>query len=89
MRVVSVVRSYLAMSSLELRRENLDAAAFVVFQSVRASMSARLLEAPPYLDDESLTEELTDSDFRYLVADSESAAPPLRVVRARAGRQGR
>ena len=67
MRVVSVVRSFLAVSKWPVRRTNLDAAAFVVFQSVRASMLARMLESPPGVDDESLTEELTDLIFRYLI----------------------
>ena len=68
-RVVAVVRSFLAVSTLPIRRKNLDAAAFVLFQSVRASMLARMLEAPPGLDDETLTEELTDMILRYLVAE--------------------
>lgn len=67
MRVIGVVRGFLAMSSLPIRRKNLDAAAFVVFQSVRASMLARMLESPPGLDDETLTHELTDLVIRYLV----------------------
>jgi AcrR family transcriptional regulator len=66
-RVIGVVRSFLSVSSLPIRRKNLDAAAFVVFQSVRASMLARMLESPPGLDDETLTDELTDMVLRYLV----------------------
>jgi AcrR family transcriptional regulator len=67
MRVISVVRSFLSVSSLPIRRTNLDAAAFVVFQSVRAAMLARMLESPAGLDDETLTIELTDMVLRYLV----------------------
>jgi AcrR family transcriptional regulator len=70
MRVIAVVRTFLSESSLPIRRKNLDAAAFVVFQSVRASMLARMLEQPPGLDDDTLAEELTDMVLRYLVADS-------------------
>jgi AcrR family transcriptional regulator len=66
-RVIGVVRSFLAVSTLPIRRKNLDAAAFVVFQSVRASMLARMLESPPGLDDETLTDEVTDLVIRYLV----------------------
>lgn len=88
MRVVGVVRSFLAVSNLPIRRSNLDAAAFVIFQSVRASMLARMLESPPGLDDETLTEELTDMVVRYLVADSAEAAEPLPRPRdLRAGRR--
>ncbi len=88
MRVVALIRNFLACSALPIRRANVDAAAFVVFQSVRAAMLARMLESPPALDDETLTEELTDMIFMYLVDDSASAArslpPPQRL---RAGRQ--
>ncbi len=70
LRVIGVVRSFLAASSLPIRRKNLDAAAFVVFQSVRASMLARMLEQPPGVDDEVLAEELTDMVLRYLVAET-------------------
>ena len=77
MRVVSVVRTFLAASNLPIRRSNLDAAAFVIFQSVRASMLARMLESPPGLDDETLTEELTDLVLRYLVDESAGAVRQL------------
>jgi AcrR family transcriptional regulator len=73
MRVIGVVRSFLAVSSLPIRRKNLDAAAFVIFQSVRASMLARMLESPPGMDDETLTHELTDMLLRYLVDDTAPA----------------
>jgi AcrR family transcriptional regulator len=73
MRIIGVVRSFLAVSSLPIRRKNLDAAAFVIFQSVRASMLARMLESPPGMDDETLTHELTDMVLRYLVDDTASA----------------
>jgi len=77
MRVIGVVRSFLSVSNLPIRRKNLDAAAFVIFQSVRASMLARMLESPPGLDDETLTHELTDMVLRYLV--DETATLPARV----------
>lgn len=88
MRVVSILRSFLAASNLPIRRSNLDAAAFVVFQSVRASMLARMLESPPGLDDETLTEELTDLVLRYLVDEPASAARTItEAPTMRAGRQ--
>ena len=90
MRVVSVVRSFLAASNLPIRRSNLDAAAFVIFQSVRASMLARMLESPPGLDDETLTEELTDLVLRYLVDESAGAAQRLpEPRRIRPGQEAR
>ena len=73
MRVVSVVRSFLAVSGWPVRRPNLDAAAFVIFQSVRATMLARMLESPPGLDDRTVTEELTDLVLRYLIESPDDA----------------
>jgi AcrR family transcriptional regulator len=81
MRVVGVIRNFLAMSNLPIRRPNIDAAAFVVFQSVRASMLARMLEAPPGLDDETLTEELTDMIFNYLVDERATASSARALVK--------
>ena len=88
MRVISVVRSFLAVSGRPIRRTNLDAAAFVVFQSVRASMLARLLESPPGLDDETLTEELTDLVLRYLVDEHANEERAVERPRLRAGKRG-
>jgi AcrR family transcriptional regulator len=68
LRMVSLVRSVLSGARLECRRKNVDAAAFVAYQSVRASMMAHLLEAPSGLDEAALTEELADLLHRYLVA---------------------
>jgi AcrR family transcriptional regulator len=73
MRVIGVVRHFLTVSKHPIRRKNVDAAAFVIFQSVRASMLARMLEAPAGIDDEALTEEVTDLVLRYLVHDPERA----------------
>lgn len=81
MRVVSVVRSFLAVSGWPMRRKNLDAAAFVVFQSVRATMLSRLLEAPPGLDDETITDELTDLILRYLLEDADGVDAPKKARR--------
>ena len=67
MRVIAVVRNFLAASKLSIRRKNLDAAAFVVFQSVRASLLASMLESPAGVDDAALADELTDMILRYLV----------------------
>jgi AcrR family transcriptional regulator len=69
-KIVGAVRSFLSVTGLPLRRSNLDAAAFVVFQSVRATMLSYLLERPPTVSEEALTEELTDLLLRYLVQDS-------------------
>lgn len=87
LRVIAVIRSFLTVSGLPLRRANIDAAAFVIFQAVRAATLARLLESPPGLDDETLATELTDLVLRYLIDEPVRAAQPLtRTPRARVTR---
>ena len=71
MRIIAVVRNFLTLANLRIRRTNLDAAAFVVYQAVRASMLACVVERPPGLDSETLVEELTDLVLRYLAMDTE------------------
>ena len=82
-RVVGLIRAFLATSPFHLRRDNLDAAAFVIYQSVRATMLSRLLWSPPGLPDAAVVEELTDLVVRYLVDDapSESASPSASSTR--------
>jgi AcrR family transcriptional regulator len=86
LRIIGVVRSFLMVSNLPLRRPNIEAAAFVIFQAVRAAMHARLLHTPPGLDDETLAEELTDLVVRYLIDDGAAARPVSQAPRARVGR---
>lgn len=68
LRMVNLVRSVLTGARLTCRRKNVDAAAFVAYQSVRAAMMAHLLESPPGIDEAALTDELADLLHRYLVA---------------------
>jgi AcrR family transcriptional regulator len=68
LRMVSLVRSVLTGARLTCRRKNVDAAAFVAYQSVRAAMMAHLLESPPGIDEAALTDELADLLHRYLVS---------------------
>jgi AcrR family transcriptional regulator len=83
LRMVSAIRSFLAAGHLPMRRTKIDAAAFVIFQSVRATMMARLLESPSNLDDETLVEELADLLVRYLVDETAcGGAKSDRPVRA-------
>jgi AcrR family transcriptional regulator len=69
LRVISLIRHFLAATGTPIRRKNIDAAAFVAFQCVRATMLASLLESPAGLDDETLVDELVDLLLRYLVDD--------------------
>jgi AcrR family transcriptional regulator len=72
-KMVHAIRSFLVLGGSRMRRTNLDAAAFVVYQSVRASMLAYMLESPSGVDDSAMVEELTDVVFRYLVSDETKA----------------
>jgi AcrR family transcriptional regulator len=67
MRIVGIVRHFLSATGAPIRRKNLEAAAFVAYQSVRATMLASLLERPPGLGEADLVEELADLVLRYLV----------------------
>lgn len=72
-RIIDVIRRFLAVAHIPLRRTNVEGAAFVAYHSVRATMLARLLEAPPSLDDDMVVEEITDLLLRYLI--DEQALP--------------
>jgi AcrR family transcriptional regulator len=66
-RIIAIIRHFLGATGVAVRRRNMEAAAFVAFQSVRATMLASLLEQHPGLDDETLVGEMVDLIFRYLV----------------------
>jgi len=87
LRVIQVVRHFLAATKAPILRRNVDAAAFLVYQTVRATMLAYLLERPPGLDFESLIEELTNLIAGYLLgtdaASFMDARSRPRVVRGR------
>lgn len=82
LRVIAIIRHFLTATGAEVRRTNVEAAAFVIFQAVRAVMLARLLERPAGLDERALSDELVDLVLRYLVADGPKAkaAPRKRVT---------
>lgn len=69
LRVIEIIHGFLMATDAPLRRENLQAAAFVAFQSVRATMLATLLERPAALSQEDVIAELVDLVLRYLVRD--------------------
>ena len=85
LRVVAIIRHFLAATGASVRRGNIEAAAFVIFQAVRAVMLACLLERPPGLDEQALSDELVDLVLRYLVDDAPTGSPAspgvTRVVR--------
>ncbi len=67
MRVLAIIRRFLGASRAPMRRTNVEAAAFVAFHSVRATMLASLLEHPQSLGEVAVVEELVDLVLRYLV----------------------
>lgn len=66
-KIVDTIRRFLQTMQDRLRRKKVEASAFVIYQSVRASMLAYLLEAPADLDDAALVEELTELIVGYLI----------------------
>jgi AcrR family transcriptional regulator len=66
-RAVGAIKAFFTFGGSVMRRNNVDAAAFVAYQAVRAVMLAYLLERPSGIDDPALTEELADLLERYLV----------------------
>jgi AcrR family transcriptional regulator len=66
-RIVETLRAFFESTIFPIRRPNKHAAAFVLYQSVRATMLAKILEEPPGLTDEVLVEELTDLVVSYLI----------------------
>jgi AcrR family transcriptional regulator len=70
LRVIDVVRHLLSSTKATIQTEDVGAAAFLVFQCVRASMLAFLLERAPGLDIDRLIDELTNLLTRYLLVSS-------------------
>jgi AcrR family transcriptional regulator len=66
-RIVETLRVFFESTGFPIRRPNRHAAAFVLYQSVRATMLAKILEEPPGLSDEVLVEELTELVVAYLI----------------------
>lgn len=88
LRMVAAIRAFLANGGLPIRRRNVAVAAFVIYHSVRATMLARLLEAPAGVGDAALVDELTDLVVSYLIGTPGEPAPS-RAGLSRAGPSGR
>ncbi len=65
-RSVARLKAALSLAGSRLRATNFEAAAFILYQSVRATMLAYFLETPPELSEASLVDELTELCVRYL-----------------------
>jgi AcrR family transcriptional regulator len=88
LQVIQVIVHFLAATDAPIRPRNIDAAAFLVYQSVRATMLAYLLERPPGLDAESLSEELTQLVTGYLLGSDEPRRARNDAPRSRARLHG-
>lgn len=73
-RVIDLVRYFLSASRAPLRVSDVEAAAFIIYQSVRATMLAHLLERPHGLDVDRLIEELTKFLTSYVLGGAQPAA---------------
>ncbi|MCL2724980.1 MAG: TetR/AcrR family transcriptional regulator [Polyangiaceae bacterium] len=76
LRVIAIASHFLAATGTAVRRLDVNSAAFVVFQSVRATMLAYLLERPPGISEAALIDELVDMLLRYLIDDAWLAKTP-------------
>ena len=72
-RVIELVRYFLTATRAPLRVNDVEAAAFIIYQSVRATMLAHLLERPPGIEADGLINELTSFVSAYLLG---GIAPP-------------
>jgi AcrR family transcriptional regulator len=80
-RVIELVRHFLVATRAPLRIGDAEAAAFIIYQSVRATMLAHLLERPSGLDAEALIHELTNFLTAYVLGGD--APRPSAVERRR------
>ncbi len=71
-RVIELVRYFLTATRAPLRLTDVEAAAFIIYQSVRATMLAHLLERPHGLDVDRLIEELTKFLTSYVLGGVEA-----------------
>lgn len=76
LRIIGLVRHFLSATGASVRRKNVDAAAFIAFQCVRAVILASLLETSPGLNDATMLEELVDLLMRYLVEEEAAVVQP-------------
>lgn len=76
-RVIELVRYFLTASRAPLRVTDVEAASFIIYQSVRATMLAHLLERPHGLDVDRLIEELTRFLTSYVLGGGEPSSATL------------
>jgi len=67
LRSIEILRSFLSVTPWPVASRNPAVTAFILYQSVRATMLAYMLEAPPSISDVVLVDELTDLVLCYLM----------------------
>ncbi len=80
LRIIEIVRHFLTATTAPMRPKNVEAAAFVVVQAVRATMLSCLLERPPGVDEETLIQEVVDLVLCYLVRQESPGAHALAAL---------
>ncbi len=70
-RVIELIRYFLTATRAPLRLTDVEAASFIIYQSVRATMLAHLLERPHGLDVDRLIRELTKFLTSYVLGGAE------------------
>jgi Tetracyclin repressor-like, C-terminal domain len=78
-RVIELVRYFLSATHAPLRVADVEAAAFIIYQSVRATMLAHLLERPHGLDVDRLIAELTNFLTSYVLGGGQPVPAPARL----------
>lgn len=73
-KVIELVRYFLTTTRAPLRVNDVEAASFIIYQSVRATMLAHLLERPHGLDVNRLIRELTHFLTAYVLGGNEAPA---------------
>lgn len=71
-RVIDSLRGFFELTPFNVKRKNKHAAAFVLYQSVRATLLAAILEEPAGVTDRALADEVTDLVVGHLMG----AEPP-------------
>ncbi|MEW5849066.1 MAG: hypothetical protein AB2A00_09635 [Myxococcota bacterium] len=73
----ALVRDYLQRHTARLRPKNLELASFLIVYAVEAATHAAISERPVALDDDELSEEISQIALRYLITDAVASAPAV------------
>lgn len=74
-RVIDSLRGFFELTPFGVKRKNKHAAAFVLYQSVRATLLAAILEQPAGVTDSALADEVTDLVVGHLMGGEPSPLP--------------